>query len=316
MEKNNFVEHGTGGSNGKKNISSQKNPRLPGEVSHTLHPCRELTGVIHGCKIPRTQRGWFLIQPHEHAAQKKICFAKSGSANFWVLPWSFQSFRFWLGILFGDVTIIHNNSKVENWRSLQPNHVVTSQTLNFHAPCRSDPLFFCRVQKKNSTLSFPWFFFPIPSGPLGFQDLWGPGVPNAWRAIMRMLPSTEHKRRPRHVGRWTWSSQGIMKLGCPFFCLFQYQVYLFLFRYRQYVKHVCIYMYKYSECTAGIFQHTFWMSLVEPPNKTSVSDIPKSTKTAAIGDSVQWKCLKLSNSWYFVLPEPLQDFIHQHVRQV
>ena len=211
MEKNNFVEHRTGGSNGKKNISSQKHPRLPGEVSHTLHPCRALTGVIHGCKIPRTQRGWFLIQPHEHAAQKKICFAKSGSASFWVLPWSFQSFRFCLGILIGDVTIIHNISKVEKWRSLQANHVVTSQTLNFHAPCRYDPLFFVGCTK-NLNAVIPMGFFPIPSGPLCFQDLWGPGVPNAWRAIMRMLPSTEHKRIPQHVGPdlprvgllWSW----------------------------------------------------------------------------------------------------------------
>lgn len=211
MEKNNFVEHGTGGSNGKKNISSQKNPRLPGEVSHTLHPCRELTGVIHGCKIPRTQRGWFLIQPHEHAAQKKICFAKSGSANFWVLPWSFQSFRFWLGILFGDVTIIHNNSKVENWRSLQPNHVVTSQTLNFHAPCRSDPLFFCRVQKKTQPCHSHVFFFPFHPDllvfktceGLEFQTLGGPSC------VCYPVPNTNEDHDTLGVGpdlpRGLWS---------------------------------------------------------------------------------------------------------------
>lgn len=73
MERNNFVEHGTSGSNGKKNISSQKHPRLPGEASYTLHPCRELTGVIHGCKIPRTQQGWFLIQHKNLLCHVRLC---------------------------------------------------------------------------------------------------------------------------------------------------------------------------------------------------------------------------------------------------
>ena len=62
--------------------------------------------------------------------------------------------------------------------------------------------------------------------------------------------ATQYRTQTKTTTRWTLDLifPGDYEFKFSIFCLFQYQVYLFLFRYRQYVKHACICMYKYSEC--------------------------------------------------------------------
>ena len=107
--------------------------------------------------------------------------------------------------------------------------------------------FFIGCKQKNSTLSFPWVFsHPIRTSLLS-------RLVRAWsskRLEGHHAYATQYRTQTKTTTRWTLDLifPGDYEFKFSIFCLFQYQVYLFLFRYRQYVKHACICMYKYSEC--------------------------------------------------------------------
>ncbi len=205
MEKNNFVERRTSSGLNIKGTCLLKNiwaSRFP--------------NVIHlKCEAIHSQSPWpstrdsFLIQPHDtFTFSAKICwFAKSFNALpvFGALIYLAATFvmscRFKAVILVssypltGDLTIFHNISKVEKWRSLQPSHVVTSQTLNFNGtlPTLTHYLtIFCvRCKPKTATLSF--HFFPFHPDLFSFKTCEGLEFQKLL-AIIRMLPSAANKR--------------------------------------------------------------------------------------------------------------------------